>query len=83
MNNFEFKVSAVERGVAAEKKELAKMKKIKLNDKELKQLNKIIHSKEEKKKVHNSLKTFYCCATYWPSCIQCPVCGNSESDCFW
>ncbi len=27
MDNFEFKVSAVERGVAAEKRELAKMKK--------------------------------------------------------
>lgn len=86
-----FKVTALERGLAAEKRELAKMKKIKITDEEMKELNKIVHNtdiiEEPKAKPlqpvvvkKKDITYFYCCCTYWPDGIQCPVCGNSADD---
>lgn len=97
------KVSSKERGEAAEKRELAKLKLIKISKEEMKKLNRIVHSKEliknengrkdgkkdntkwvverNNKTVSNSASsTFYCCATYWPTGIQCFVCNNSCED---
>lgn len=82
-----FKVTTEERGRAAEKRELAKMKKINITEEEMKELNKIVHSRElavkdykpaviEKKEI----TYFYCCGTYWPESMQCPVCGNDCND---
>lgn len=81
-----FKVSATERGLAAEKRELAKMKKIDVTEEEMKELHKIVHSRELamselecNKNTHKIVEKkeityFYCCGTYWPDSIQCPVC---------
>lgn len=97
------KISSKERGEAAEKRELAKLKLIKISKAEMKKLNEIVHNKElvknengrkDGKKENNkwiaernnktvikpARSTFYCCATYWPTGIQCFVCNNSCDD---
>lgn len=73
-----FKVSATERGLAAEKRELAKMKKINVTEEEMKELHRIVHSRElavtHKNVEKKEITYFYCCGTYWSDGIQCPVC---------
>lgn len=89
------KISSKERGEAAEKRELAKLKLIKISKSEMKKLNEIVHNKElvkDKRKIKNTAErinktfnkesnsTFYCCGSSWPNGIQCFVCNNSCDD---
>jgi hypothetical protein len=87
------KISSKERGEAAAKRELVKLKLIKVSKEEMKKLNKIVHNKElvenksskkgnvfvERNNIKSKNSTFYCCGSNWPEGIQCFACGNSNN----